>query len=151
MLCMASTKGTTLCCLMSRCWMGRWRSSFFVGMAYIEYQRFGLDLCGFYVNLTWVGERQNLSFRLSRNIALALLVPEWLQIGDTAVKRDCRTSDLSFLRELSCLDRCLRPTRRSRQVLGAILRGLCCLSLERRRISGVRSTFDLVCSDLRCL
>src|ERR1700729_512456 len=50
MLCMASTKGTTLCCLMSRCWMGRWRSSFFVGMAYLGYQRLRLDWRGFYVN-----------------------------------------------------------------------------------------------------
>src|ERR1700679_1450073 len=49
---MASTKGTTLCRLMSRCWMGCWRSSFFVGIACIGYQRFGLDWRGFYVNLT---------------------------------------------------------------------------------------------------
>src|SRR5256885_3410480 len=50
MLCMASTKGTTLCCLMSRCWMGRSRSSFFVGMALLGYQlRIGLtrDLARF--------------------------------------------------------------------------------------------------------
>src|ERR1700677_3923779 len=31
--CIASTSGTTLCCLMSMCWMGEVRSSFFVGIA----------------------------------------------------------------------------------------------------------------------
>src|ERR1700761_985168 len=38
MECMASTRGTTLCCLMSMCWIGEVRSSFFVGIAYQGYQ-----------------------------------------------------------------------------------------------------------------
>src|SRR6266702_8642760 len=50
MVLMASTRETTLCCLMSRCWMGRLRSSFFVGISFIGYQRSTLDWSGFYVN-----------------------------------------------------------------------------------------------------
>ena len=36
--CMASTRATTLCCLMSMCWIGLARSSFFVGMSCLGYQ-----------------------------------------------------------------------------------------------------------------
>src|ERR1700722_18104500 len=40
MCCMASTSGTTLCCLMSICWMGCWSSSFLVAIA------FRISICG---------------------------------------------------------------------------------------------------------
>src|SRR5260221_10312613 len=53
---MASTRATTLCCLMSMCWMGRSRSSFFVGIAYIGYQRFALCWSGVYVNFDVMAE-----------------------------------------------------------------------------------------------
>src|SRR5271170_3457982 len=41
--CMASTSGITLCCLMSMCWMGEVRSSFFVGIALLSIAKQGVS------------------------------------------------------------------------------------------------------------